>query len=110
MRCRNRKDDVRTGFQALIRDKSKGRSVYCLGDIRHRGGVTCIEAFMRNMGTFRLNAKGKLKQRTCKSDSTDVKHRGGPTGSSEEMTVMVMERSGWHTEHPGIKQLNIRRI
>lgn len=110
MRCRNRKDDVKTGFQALIREKSKRSSVYCLDGIRHRGGVTCMEAFMRNMGTCRLNAKGKLKQRTCKSDSTEVKHRGGPTCSSDELTVMVMERSGWHTEHTGIKQLIARRI
>jgi len=30
-----------------------------------------------------------------KSESTDAKHRGGPTRSSEEVAVMEMERRGW---------------
>jgi hypothetical protein len=69
-----------------------------------------MEAFMRNMGTCRLNVKEKLKQRPCKSESTDVKHRGGPTGSSDEVTVMVMERSGWHTEQLVLDNFEKRRI
>ncbi len=64
MRCRNRKIDVKTRFQALIWDKSKRRSVYCLGGIRHRGSVTCMEAFIWNMGTCRLDAKGKSRSDT----------------------------------------------
>ena len=111
MRCRNRKEDVKTRFQALIWDKSKGRSAYRLDGIRHKGGVTCMEAFIWNMGSCRLNAKGKLKWRTHKSESTDVRHSGGPAGSSVEAAVMAVERSGWLIEQTGIKQLNlIRRI
>jgi hypothetical protein len=34
----------------------------------------------------------KLKWRHHKSESTEVRHRGGPVRSSEEVTVMVMER------------------
>ena len=98
MRCRKRKVDVKTRFQSLIWDKSERSSVYCSGGIRHRGGVTCTEAFMWNMGTCRLDVKEKLKQRTCKSESTEARHRGGPAGSSGEVTVMVMERSGWLIE------------
>jgi hypothetical protein len=37
----------------------------------------------------------KLKQRTCKSKSTDGRHRGGVTRSSDEVSVMEMERRGY---------------
>jgi len=37
----------------------------------------------------------KLKWRPHKSESTDAEHRGGPTRSSEEVSVMEMERRGW---------------
>jgi UDP-N-acetylenolpyruvoylglucosamine reductase len=61
------------------------------------------------MGTCRLNVKGKLKWRPHKSDITEVRHRGGPAGSSVEATVMVVEPSGWLIEQTGIKQLNLNR-
>ena len=37
----------------------------------------------------------KLKWRTHKGESTDAGHRGGPTRSSVEVSVMEMERRGW---------------
>jgi hypothetical protein len=37
----------------------------------------------------------KLKWRTHESESTDTEHRGGPTRSSVEVSVMGMERRGW---------------
>jgi len=37
----------------------------------------------------------KLKQRTCKSKSTEGRHRGGITRSSDEVSVMEMERRGY---------------
>jgi hypothetical protein len=37
----------------------------------------------------------KLKWRTHESESTDAEHRGGPTRSSVEVSVMEMERRGW---------------
>ena len=36
----------------------QGESAARLDDIRHRGGVTLIQAFVRNVGTCRLDAKG----------------------------------------------------
>ena len=107
MRCRNRKDDVKTKFQSLTWDKPKGRSAYCLGGIRHRGSMTYTEAFTWNMGTCRLNVKGKLKWPSHKSESTKVRHGGGPVGSSEEAAVMAVERSGWLIEPTSIEQLTI---
>ena len=37
----------------------------------------------------------KLKWRTHKSESTDAEHGDGITRSSEEVSVMEMERRGW---------------
>ena len=36
----------------------------------------------------------KLKWRTHEGESTDAEHRGGPTRSSVEVSVMGMERRG----------------
>lgn len=61
---------------------------------------------MWNLGTCRFDARQlyflpssggcrreKLKQRTCESERTEAKHRGGLIGSSEEVPVKGMERS-----------------
>ena len=37
----------------------------------------------------------KPKWRTHEGESTDAGHRGGPTHSSVEVSVMEMERRGW---------------
>jgi hypothetical protein len=37
----------------------------------------------------------KLKWRPHKSESTDAEHRGGPIRSSDEVSVMEMERRDW---------------
>ena len=37
----------------------------------------------------------KFKWRTHKDESTEAEHRGGPTRSSAEVSVMEMERRGW---------------
>ena len=37
----------------------------------------------------------KPKWRTHEGESTDAGHRGGPTRSSVEVSVMEMERRGW---------------
>jgi hypothetical protein len=37
----------------------------------------------------------KLKWRTHEGESTEAGHRGGPTRSSVEVSVMEMERRGW---------------
>jgi hypothetical protein len=34
------------------------------------------------------------KQHHCKSESTEARHRGGLTGSSDDPVVMMGERSG----------------
>ena len=37
----------------------------------------------------------KLKWKTHEGESTDAGHRGGPTRSSVEVSVIGMERRGW---------------
>jgi len=61
MKCRKYTDDVKTGKRWLTRDKSERHLSYCSGGIRHKGGVTCIEALTWNIGTCRPDAKGKVQ-------------------------------------------------
>jgi hypothetical protein len=39
----------------------QGEPAYCLGGARHKGGVTLIQAFVRNVGTCRLDVKGEAQ-------------------------------------------------
>ena len=61
LRCRNEKDDARTGGLTDFQDKSQGEPVYCLGGIRHKGSANLIRAFVRNVGTCRSDAKGEIQ-------------------------------------------------
>ncbi len=54
-----------------------------------------LQAFVRNVGTCVSMLREKPKWRTHKGESTDARHRGGPTRSSDEVSVMEMERRGW---------------
>jgi hypothetical protein len=50
---------------------------------------------MRNAGTSRVDVKGEAQVEDLhKRESTDAKHWGGMTCSSDEATVMVVERRG----------------
>jgi len=62
----------------------QGEPVYCLGGVRHKGGVTLIQAFVRNVGTCVSMLREKLKWRPHESESTDAGHRGGVACSSDE--------------------------
>jgi hypothetical protein len=70
---------------SLLQDKPRGKPAYCRGGVRRRGGVTLIQALVRNMGTCGPMVREKLEWRTHKSESTDAGHRGGITRSSEEV-------------------------
>ena len=39
----------------------QGEPAACLDGIRHRGGVNRDQAFVRNVGTCRLDAKGEIQ-------------------------------------------------
>ena len=99
MKCRNAKDDVKTGMRRLIRDEFRGRPVYCLSGVRHRGGVSLYWASVWNVGTCRPDVKGEIQSGSpCEDKSTDAGHRGGMIRSSDEAPVMGVERRG-HAAH-----------
>jgi hypothetical protein len=43
------------------RDESGKGPAYCLGGVRHGGGVSMIQAPVRNVGTCRLDAKEEVQ-------------------------------------------------
>ncbi len=60
MTCRKRTDAVETGLQSLVRDEAWGIPVFCPGGGRHEGGASPVQALVRNVGTYRSDAKGEL--------------------------------------------------
>ncbi len=88
-------NDVKTGGMSLPRDQSGRRPVYCPGGIRHEGGVTVIQALVRNVGTCRSDAKGEVRVGgPHKDESTDAERRGGAVRSRDEGPVMGLDRRG----------------
>jgi len=41
--------------------KSPGGPVYCLGDVRHKGGMNLNQALVWNVGTCRSDGKGETQ-------------------------------------------------
>ena len=73
------------------------------------GGASVVRALVRNSGTCRPDGAAvqwsgcglrtavwseNPKQRNCEGESSDAGHRGGPTRSSWEGSVMGLERRG----------------
>ena len=52
------------------------------------------QTFVWNVGTCGLMIREKYKPRTRKYESTDAGHRGGASRSSDENSVMELERKG----------------
>lgn len=67
---------------------------YGTGGVRHRGSVSLVWAPMLNCGNLRRQCQGKGASLKGKADSTDAPSRGGATRSSNEVTIIVMERRG----------------
>ena len=58
---------------------------YCPGDVRHEGGVTLLQALVRNVGTCRPAVKEEIQVgRPHEDERTDAGHRGGAACSREE--------------------------
>jgi len=65
--------------------KVQGKPVYCLGGVRHKGGVNLIQALVWNAGTCRSDDKGETRS-------------GGPTrarvpmrGTGADQLVLVLK-------------------
>jgi hypothetical protein len=57
MTGRKRRDVIETRLQLLACDEAQGVPVYCLSGDRPEGGMSPVQALVRNVGTFRLDAK-----------------------------------------------------
>ncbi len=61
MRCRKRRNVIKTRLQSLAWDAVEALPAYGLGDDRHKGGVSLVQALARNVGTWDHDAKGKVQ-------------------------------------------------
>ena len=86
---------VETALAPLTRDKVGGEPVDRPTGDRHEGGVTLIQALIRNLGTCRADAKGDFQvDELHKKQSTDAAHRGGSARSRDECAEMALDRRG----------------
>jgi hypothetical protein len=73
-----------------------GRTAYWAHGLRYKGGETCNQAVIWNVGTCRSDGKRKSQAAKRKRESIDAEHRGGSARSSVEVSVMEMERRSRH--------------
>jgi hypothetical protein len=107
MKCRNALDDIESGSGCMIRDEFGG----CLFTGQVVSGMYAARAWVRLLhGTWepvvlrddqlvafglRLAVSGKVSGGRNREGRIPVAgHRGGPSGSSDEGSVMGLERSG----------------
>ncbi len=95
MTCRKTPSDVETGIETLSREGGGGLPVYGSTGVRHEGGVILIQAWVRNVGTCRPDAKGGAQAGSPrKRPSTKAGHRGRVARSRIEGSVMELHRRG----------------
>ncbi|WP_308366560.1 MULTISPECIES: CocE/NonD family hydrolase [unclassified Microbulbifer] len=94
MTCRKRRDDVKTGGKSLTRDKS-GRN---LSTAQAASGIKAARTRLRLLcGTWEPVTpmlRERCKWKPHEYLSTNAGYRGGATCSSEEGSVMELERRG----------------
>ena len=95
MTCRNVSRDAKPGPRLLSREAGGGEPVDGPTGVRHEGGVILIQAWVRNVGTCRPDAKGEAQADSIrKGHSTDAGHRDGGARSRVERPVMGPDRRG----------------
>lgn len=95
MMCRKTVSDVETGIETLSREGGGGIPVYGSTGVRHEGGVILIQAWVRNVGTCRPDAKGDAQAGSPRKRlSTEAGHRGGVAHSRTEGSVTELDRRG----------------
>jgi hypothetical protein len=69
--------------------------VYGSTGVRHEGGVIVIQAWGRNVGTCRPDAKGEAQTGSPRTRlSTEAGHRGGAAHRRNEGSVRELNRRG----------------
>jgi len=93
MRCRKELEMTSKPGEVVAPGQGWGEPVYCPVGVRHEGGVTLIQALVRNSGTCRPDVKGEAQVDSLrKGQSTDAGHRGGVIRSRDEGAVMVLDQ------------------
>jgi retron-type reverse transcriptase len=92
MNCRKRRNDVKTRRQSLFWDQLGGNLFIAQAASGGRGGVNSTQALVWNVGTCVSMRREQLKRTTRESLSTEAGHRGGVACSSDEGSVMGLER------------------
>lgn len=107
MTCRRPLRDIKNGSAHLTRDEPGGS--LCIGQVvsgmevarawvgllRGRWEPVVLRDGQPVAYSLRLAGYGRIPSGRNREDkSTDVGHRGGPSGSSDEGSVMGLERSG----------------
>ena len=109
MKCRKRRDDVKTGVESLLRDEPggslpTGQVASGMKAARAWSGLWCGTrepvAPMGRPASGAVLARGRSpgartpSSGNCEGESSDAGHRGGPTRISDEGPVMGSERRG----------------
>ncbi len=95
MTCRKELDDGRNRGRILILGRGWRGPVYWPTGLRHIHGENAIWALVWNVGTCRSDAKGACQAGAPRETlSTKALHMGGSPRSSEEASVMEVERRG----------------
>lgn len=95
MTCRNVYNRRRNREGVVNPGQGWGTPDYCPTGVRHEGGVTLIQALVRNVGTCRPDVKGEAQANSLrKGQSTDAGHRDGVVRSRDEGSVMGLDRRG----------------
>ena len=61
IKCRKRRNVIKTRGESLTWDKSRRKPAYCPDGDRHGGGVNMAQAFVRNVGTYDSDVKGEIQ-------------------------------------------------
>lgn len=102
-----REDDGQNRGRILIPGRGWRAPVYWPTGLRHIRGETTAWALAWNVGTCRGDVKGACQAGSPrKALSTKALHRGGSSRSSDEGSVMELERRGRAVQQDVLKQPN----
>lgn len=85
---------VKTGDDPSPRDKACRRPAYRTGGSRCKGGMSLVQASIRNVGTWSLMPREMTSGQPPRGRIPMQRSRGGATRSSAEAAVMAVERRG----------------
>lgn len=94
MKCRKRETGIKNGDSDLPRDKYRGSLLTACAVSGMKVARAHFRLFYGTWEPVVSMLREKLKWRSRKSQSTEVRHRGGPVRSSVEAAVMAVEQRG----------------